>query len=161
MKQIVRSIEEVVLSQNDIKDAAFSLIKDDEQVMETAIRKYILANLGSNMKELQVTKVKDELVATALIDNNGKSVSKPTPTKPKGQFERKNVGFYKFLIEYLKGMKKKGEKNVPKDATLKALQKSLPNLDSRNFDVYIRDKREWAKKGFSYNSDSRTLSVKG
>lgn len=73
------------------------------------------------------------------------------------QFIKPNIGFYWELSKYFMELKRKRKKSIKLDTALEYMQGHFPALTRRRFYVYIIDKRQWRKKGFSFNSKSKTL----
>lgn len=165
MKQNVKISGEVEFSQAEVKDALLIYaIEEDKKYLNFAIAHYLKIKYDYKMKTLASSKVGDEIVVKAEIGSNkadgGNVLYKPEKDKVNsnnGGVARPHTGFYEELITILQehGADKKG---VAYEVVRNELMRIFPTLGKRRISMYVRDKRQQPKKGFSFANDILKLT---
>jgi hypothetical protein len=163
MKRNIQVSGTIELNEKDIKRILISYARGNEMLLLKAIDSYLTRENGISAKKItQQRNEKDELsikVDVQTISEAGisaLSISKLWKPTAVG-FTKQNMGFYRELSKYFVGLKKKKKKRIAYEITLKHMRKFFPGLTERKFYNYIVDKRQWLRRGFSFDSDSRTF----
>jgi hypothetical protein len=163
MKQLLRVAGYVEFGESEIKDIVFNYFKGNEDMLFKVVDNYLVKEHGISAKKLSQGidskgKVYVKVDVQSINPNGDGDLTNPIFLKPiKRTFIKANKGFYKELEKYFLSLKKKKKKEVSFDDALKSMSSILPRLTSRKFYLYISDKRQQLKKGFKFDSASRTI----
>jgi|SRR5882672_11436808 len=165
MKQNFKVSGVVRLNEEDVKRVLLILAKEDEAILIKAVDAYLKKKHGiaatkitvvKNNHVVQEIKVEIEAQTTAEAGRAASSISKLKQRT--GGFTKSNVGFYNELTKYFDGLKRKRQKSVEYEVVFKTMLKLFPALTDRKFYIYTIDKRQWQKRGFSFDSKSRIFN---
>jgi hypothetical protein len=159
MKQNIQVSGTVELNEEDLKRILLNHAKANEALMLTVIDTYLRKEHGISAKK--ITPVKSNGKLSIKVEVNaapGKAaVSISKLKQPTTGFTKSNMGFARELARYFDDLKKGKKKSVAYAVALKHMNKVFPALTEKKFYVYIFNKRQWLKWGFSYDSKSKTF----
>lgn len=160
MKQNIQVAGSIELNEEDIKTMLLNYAKGNEQLLLKAIDDQLKKQHGISVKQIiPINNESSEL--TLKIEVQTVAAGKLSISKLKAQaggFIKPNMGFYWELSKYIEGLKRKRKKSIEYTIVLKAMKKLFPALTEKQFYVYIIDKRQWIKRGFSFDSKSKTFN---
>jgi hypothetical protein len=158
MKLNLKTEGEVELDHKESVEAMLQYLRNEKKLLDAM--NLVFGPKGVEAKKVAHSIDKDGQISFKVQVSSSKGAglfegsSTETTRSVTSGFVRKNVGFYRTLVDYLQEKAKKGKKRLSFDEVLEEMQDLFPDLDKRRFSIYIRDKREQKKKRFKFDGET-------
>lgn len=160
MKQNIEIKGEIEFNQMEVKDILLAYAQDNNPFLLRAVDFYLKKNNGIAASKITIVKGGNDTISVKVEVKSSSDVGTLPITKFKTStfgFTRTNLGFYNELTKYFEALIDKKQKKVEFGVALKYMTKKFPALTERKFYIYISDKRQSLKRGFSFDSKTKTF----